>query len=125
MNKEYHLVIKVSGYANGSAKLTYSITEEDIEVFKDLIKCILENSRNSDNQPSNKYWNWFDRIPDKWDGLTYVDDDWSVEYQFENVFGQKFKSSVIKSFFRRFTPHGADRISDIRVYKCEEIEFLN
>jgi hypothetical protein len=111
----FQLQINYSNYDGPSGTSTKKIDSfEDFHQFIDVIKAI--------NASEKKGWNWFSSLPSKWDGNKYVTDNWLIEKRFEENFSRHLNASQIIAFFRKFTPHGADRISDIAVYKVEKVE---
>jgi hypothetical protein len=76
-------------------------------------------------------WNWFTNLPTKWDGNQYVLDVWRLEHDFKEKWGFNYvdactdesfgPTNFIKEFFLKFTPDGADSITDIKVFKMVEI----
>jgi len=111
----FQLQISYSNYDGPSGTSTKKIDSlQQFYQYIDVIKAI--------NASERKGWNWFSSIPQRWDGHSYVDDKYAVESTFEKSFNKKIPADQIIAFFRKFTPHGADRISDIAVYKVEKIE---
>lgn len=115
MNK-FLIEIDVTNYDKDNCKMSRSITLDEISEYKFLIKVINKNS-------GNKTWNWFECLPEKWDGEKYIDDDWLISHRFNENFQYNLPDKLIKKFFKKFTPNGADRINYIKLYKVEEIFF--
>ena len=118
MNTKFQIQIKTSNWENGSPIITHDITLTDLTKFANLAAMINKNS-------GKKTWNWFDRLPDKWDGNRYVLDTWMLCKQMEENFNYKVEDvNLVKEFFLRFTPHGCDGIECIKFFKVEEITDL-
>ena len=118
MNTKFQIQIKTSNWENGSPIITHDITLTDLTKFSNLAEMINKNS-------GGKSWNWFDRLPDKWDGNRYVLDTWMLCKQMEENFNYKVEDvNLVKEFFLRFTPHGCGNIDWIKFFKVEEITDL-
>jgi len=115
MNTKFQIQIKTHNWEGGSPIITKEISLNDLGKFTELIKKINQNS-------GNKTWNWFNGLPDKWDGKHYVLDTWLLCKRMEEWFDYKVNDvNLIKEFFLRFTPHGCDGIEYIKIFKVEEI----
>ena len=112
------LQINVSNYDTDSYKNSMNITKEDFEHYKDIFKVVNEVS-----EEHPQAWNWFNRLPDKWDGSKFVDDKWLISKTFEDNFGVKMNADHIIDFYKRFTPRGGGRISNIKLFEIKEVEF--
>lgn len=116
MNMKYQIQIKTHNYNRGSSTITKDITSEDLENFKELIKTINLNS-------NKNTWNWFDIIPKKWDGNKYVIDVWKICSHIKEKFEYTVTDvNLIIDFFNKFTHNGCDGISNIKIFKVEELE---
>ena len=116
MNTKFQIQIKISNYKTGSHTVTKEISLSDLTKFSNLASIINKNSENTT-------WNWFgENLPTKWDGERYVLDTWLLCKYMEENFNYKVKDvNLIKEFFLRFTPHGADSIEYVKFFKVEEI----
>ena len=119
MNTKFQIQIKTRNWEGGSPTITKEITLNDLDKFANLAALINKNANRTT-------WNWFGNgkgLPDKWDGSHYVLDTLLLCKRMEEWFDYKVEDiNLIKEFFLRFTPNGADHISGIKVYKVEEIE---
>lgn len=117
MNTKFQIQIKISNWEGGSPTITKDITLNDIAKFKELIKSINKYS-------SKKNWNWFDHLPTKWDGKSYVLDTWMLCRHMKDKFNYDVDDiNLVKEFYLRFTPNGAGHIDNIKLFKVEEVEF--
>ena len=104
MNTKFQIQIKTSNWEGSSPTITKDITLNDLIKFSNLASFINKNS-------SNNHWNWFNRLPDEWDGERYVIDTYRICKHMDENFGYKVEDvNLIKEFFLRFTPHGCDGI---------------
>lgn len=122
MNTAFQIQITVHNWEGGSHTTTKPLTLNDIARFAPLMIAINKNS-------GGKTWNWFGNgkgLPDKWDGKRFVLDEYSLIRTMSENFGWKINdcmdTNLVKEFFLRFTPHGADHISEIKIFKVEELE---
>ena len=117
MNTKFQIQIQCNNYNCASGRITKEVTLHDIEKFTPLVKLINKNI-------GGNIWNWFgDGLPDKWDGKRFVLDFWKLCKHFDENFNYKVEDvNLVKEFYLRFTPEGADGISDIKFFKVEEIE---
>ena len=114
MKTGFQIQVACHNYETGDTTYNKEVTLTDLERFKDLIHVI--------NTQSKTTWNWFDRLPDKWDGEKFVRDYWLLNHKMKEKFGQEFDTGLVEEFFKRFTPRGGERIDSIKIYKVEEIE---
>lgn len=116
MNTKFQIQIKIVNYNTGSHTVTKEISLNDLIKFSNLATIINENS-------NRKTWNWFGEIlPTIWDGKRYVLDTYLICKYMEENFNYKVEDvNLIKEFFLRFTPHGADGIEWVKFFKVEEI----
>lgn len=122
MNAKFQIQITVHNWNGGTSTISKDFSLIDLNRFTALMVAINNNS-------GNKTWNWFGNgkgLPDKWDGARYILDEYSLIKTMNDNFGWKINDAMdinlIKEFFLRFTPHGTDHISNIKVFKVEEIE---
>jgi hypothetical protein len=114
MKTGFQIQVACHNYETGNTTYNNEVVLTDLEKFKDLIKAI--------NTQSKTTWNWFDRLPDKWNGERYVRDYWMINRKMKENFGQEFDAHLVEEFYKRFTPRGGDRIESVKLYKVEEIE---
>lgn len=118
MNTKFQIQIKTHNWEGGSPTITKEITLNDLIKFSNLASMINKNS-------GGKTWNWFNHLPDTWDGKRYVLDTWRLCKHMDEHFGYKVEDiNLVKEFFLRFTPHGCDGIEWIKFFKVEEITEL-
>ena len=118
MNTTFQIQIKTLNWEGGSPTITKKISLNDLTKFSNLAAMINKNS-------GGKTWNWFDHLPDRWDGNRYVLDTWKLCKHMEEHFGYKVEDiNLVKEFFQRFTPHGCGGIEYIKFFKVEEITDL-
>lgn len=122
MNTKFQIQVNIHNWEGGNHTITKDITLNDIAKFSALMIAINKNSGNKD-------WNWFGRdkgLPDKWNGKMFVLDEYSLIRTMDENFGWKINdcmdTNLVKEFFLRFTPNGADHISEIKIFKIEELE---
>ena len=122
MNTSFQIQINVNNWEDGNHVISNEISLSDIGKFAPLMIAINKNS-------GGKTWNWFGKgkgLPDKWDGKRYVLDEYSLIRTMSENFGWKINNcmdtNLVKEFFLRFTPNGADHIFNIRILKVEELE---
>ena len=121
MNTSFQIQIAVHNWEGGNHVISKEISLNDIGRFTALISAI--------NNSGKKTWNWFGKdkgLPEKWDGKRFVLDEYSLIKIMNENFGWKINdcmdTNLVKEFFLRFTPNGADHISNIKIFKVEEIE---
>lgn len=122
MNTKFQIQITVHNWEGGTSTISNEFSLIDFSRFASLIVAINNNS-------GKNQWNWFGNgkgLPNKWDGTRYVLDTYSLTKTMNNNFGWKINVeddiNLIKEFFLRFTPYGADHILNIKIFKVEEIE---
>lgn len=111
---KFQIQINISNYEDGSKTLSNNIELSEMDKFRDLIKTI--------NEHTEVTWNWFSKLPDKWDGESYIYDNFAINYHMNKFFKKTFDPQIIIEFFLKFTPTGADHINKIHIYKIEEID---
>lgn len=114
MKTGFQIQVACHNYETGNTTYNKEVTLTDLEKFKDLIHAI--------NTQSKTTWNWMQRLPDKWNGTSFVPDYYSLNRTMKENFGQEFDTGLVEEFFKRFTPRGGDSITSIKIYKVEEIE---
>lgn len=118
MNTTFQIQIKIHNWEGGSHVISKEISLNDLIKFSNLASFINKNS-------GNKTWNWFGNgqgLPDTWDGNKFVLDTWRLCKHMEENFNYKVEDiNLVKEFFLRFTPHGADSIDWVKFFKVEEI----
>ena len=118
---KYQLQIKTHNWEGNSPIITKEISLEEIERYKEFIKAI--NANSGINSFSSNLWNWFNNIPSKWDGNKYVPDVWKICGHIKEKFEYTVTDvNLIIDFFNKFTPNGCDGISNIKIFKVEEIK---
>jgi len=118
MNTKFQIQIKTRNWEGGSPTITKEITLNDLIKFSNLASMINKNS-------GGKTWNWFNHLPNNWDGKRYVLDTWRLCKHMDEHFGYKVEDvNLVKEFFIRFTPHGCDGIEWVKFFKVEEITDL-
>ena len=115
MNTNFQIQVNVHNYDGESFTYTKNITLKDIIKFAVLIETINKNV-------DNVHWNWFSNgLPTKWEGDRFVLDSWLLCKKMEENFNYKVEDiNYMKEFYLRFTPNGADRIENIKLFKLEE-----
>jgi len=122
---KFIIEIAVENYDGEQYVYAKDFTLNDLVKFAGLIELMKKNI-------DHTTWNWFNGLPEIWDGNRYVLDINKLELDFESNWGFKYadtctdnsfgeSTNFIKEFYLRFTPSGADRINDIKVYKVTEI----
>lgn len=124
MKSEYKIEIDIVNYNGGAKSYVKNFSQKDLEKFGGLLELMKKNLNHTT-------WNWFYRLPTTWDGSHYVLDTWLLEHDFEKNWGFKYSdvcpddtlgpTNFFKEFYLRFTPNGADSITDIKVFKMVEI----
>ncbi len=111
--------INIINYDKDSYINTIDINLLDLQKYKDIILLI--------NKYTGNPWNWFERLPDKWnqDKQVYELDKWSIDYKFKSLFKKQINTDIIIDFFKKFTPNGASGIKNITIYQVEEINLEN
>lgn len=124
MKTEYKIEIDVVNYDGGAKSYVNDFSLRDLVKFSGLLELMKKNLNHTT-------WNWFYRLPTTWDGSHYVLDPLVLEMEFEKNWGFKYSdvcpddtlgsTNFFKEFYLRFTPDGADSITDIKVFKMVEI----
>ena len=122
MNTKFQIQITVHNCDGGTSTISKDFYLRDISRFTDLISAINNNS-------GKNTFNWFGNgkgLPVKLNGSTYTLDKYTLIKIMNDNFGWKINSdddiNLVKEFFLRFTPYGADHISNIKILKIEELE---
>jgi len=113
MEEKYYLKVRFINYDGPSYEESLTTSLEDIEKYKDIIRGV--NSRRTN-------WNWFNHIPDTWDGEKYVTDNWLLTRHIEEKLGIDIKPELFIEFFKKYSPNGADGIKYIKAYRVMEEE---
>ena len=118
MNTKFQIQIKTHNWSRRSEIITKEISLNDLTKFSNLAEMINKNS-------GGNTWNWFDHLPETWNGNMYILDIWRLCKHMDEHFGYKVEDiNLVKEFFLRFTPHGCDGIEWIKFFKVEEITDL-
>ena len=118
MNTTFQIQIKTRNWGASSPTITKEISLNDLTKFANLATMIDKNS-------GGKTWNWFNHLPETWDGERYVLDTLALCKHMEENFDYKVEDiNLVKEFFLRFTPHGCDGIEWVKFFKVEEITDL-
>ena len=122
MNTKFQIQITVNNWDGGTSTISKDFYLRDISRFTALIGTINNNS-------GKNAFNWFGNgkgLPVKFNGSTYTLDKYTLIKIMNDNFGWKINSdddiNLVKEFFLRFTPYGADHISNIKILKIEELE---
>lgn len=122
MNTKFQIQITVYNWDGGTSTISKDFYLRDISRFTDLMSAINNNS-------GKNTFNWFGNgkgLPVKLNGSTYTLDKYTLIKIMNDNFGWKINSdddiNLVKEFFLRFTPYGADHISNIKIFKIEELE---
>lgn len=122
MNTKLQIQITVNNWDGGTSTISKDFYSRDISRFTALITAINNNS-------GKNTFNWFGNgkgLPVKLNGSTYTLDKYTLIKIMNDNFGWKINSdddiNLVKEFFLRFTPYGADHISNIKIFKIEELE---
>ena len=122
MNTKFQIQITVHNWDGGTSTISKDFYLRDISRFTALINAINNNS-------GKNTFNWFGNgkgLPVKLNGSTYTLDKYTLIKIMNDNFGWKINSdddiNLVKEFFLRFTPYGADHISNIKILKIEELE---
>lgn len=110
------LQITGTNYHGGSVNYNTTTSVEELVKYRDIIEKIYKNINNT-------HWNWFSTIPTKWDGENFVIDKWKLLNDFLGKFGEKVNVIDIIEFYTKFTPHGCDKISSIKIANVEYMDF--
>lgn len=115
------LKISMTNLQDGKSCNNIDISEFELKKFLPLIAIIKKNRNVSQ-------WNWFHKLPQKWNGTAYeyTIEEFTLKFEFEYKFGveiDKHMTKLIISFWKKFTPNGADRIDDIQLFEINEIDF--
>ena len=118
MEKNYKVIITLCNWDGGNVNCSTDITEDELNKFRPVMKVI------NDKCQSNT-WNWFERLPEIWDNdfKSYDYDKWRIKNSFDSWFGSDYGLTAddVIAFYEKFTPHGADGIDKIEVFKCETV----
>ena len=119
MNTKFQIQIKINNYKTGSHTVTKDISLNDLTKFSNLAEMINKNA-------GKNTWNWFgENLPTTWDGKKYVLDIYMLcKYMKENFNYKVEDVNLVKEFYFRFTPNGADSIDYVKFFKVEEITDL-
>lgn len=122
MNTKFQIQITVNNLNGGISTISKDFYLRDISRFTALIVAINNNS-------GKNAFNWFGNgkgLPVKFNGVNYTLDKYSLIKIMNDNFGWKINSdddiNLVKEFFLRFTPYGADHILNIKIFKIEELE---
>lgn len=122
MNTKFQIQITVNNWDGGTSTISKDFYSRDISRFTALIGTINNNS-------GKNTFNWFGNgkgLPVKLNGSTYTLDKYTLIKIMNDNFGWTINSdddiNLVKEFFLRFTPYGADHISNIKIFKIEELE---
>ena len=118
MKNNFLIEMLLSNYDKNTYRKSQAIKLEEIYEYKELINIINKNV-------NNQKWNWFSSLPETWDGKMYIPDTFVIETKFKENFGVDMTVNRIIKFYKRFTPNGADNISEIKLYKVEELDINN
>ena len=121
MNTKFQIQITVNNWNGGTSTISKDFYLRDISRFTALINAINNSCKNT--------FNWFGNgkgLPVKLNGSTYTLDKYTLIKIMNDNFGLKINSdddiNLVKEFFLRFTPYGADHILNIKIFKIEELE---
>ena len=122
MNTKFQIQITVHNWDGGTSTISKDFYLRDISRFTALIGAINNNS-------GKNTFNWFGNgkgLPVKFNGANYTLDKYTLIKIMNDNFGLKINSdddiNLVKEFFLRFTPYGADHILNIKIFKIEELE---
>lgn len=122
MNTKFQIQITVNNLNGGTSTISKDFYSRDISRFTSLMTAI--NNNNGKNA-----FNWFGNgkgLPVKFNGANYTLDKYTLIKIMNDNFGWKINSdddiNLVKEFFLRFTPYGADHILNIKIFKIEELE---
>ena len=122
MNTKFQIQITVHNLNGGTSTISKDFYLRDISRFTALISAINNNS-------GKNAFNWFGNgkgLPVKFNGTNYTLDKYTLIKIMNDNFGWKINSdddiNLVKEFFLRFTPYGADHILNIKIFKIEELE---
>ena len=122
MNTKFQIQITVNNLNGGISTISKDFYLRDISRFTALIGTINNNS-------GKNTFNWFGNgkgLPVKFNGANYTLDKYTLIKIMNDNFGLKINSdddiNLVKEFFLRFTPYGADHILNIKIFKIEELE---
>ena len=122
MNTKFQIQITVNNLNGGTSTISKDFYSRDISRFTALITSI---NNNSGKNTCNWFWN-VKGLPVKFNGANYTLDKYTLIKIMNDNFGLKINSdddiNLVKEFFLRFTPYGADHISNIKIFKIEELE---
>ena len=122
MNTKFQIQITVHNLNGGTSTISKDFYSRDISRFTALIAAINNNS-------GKNAFNWFGNgkgLPVKLNGTNYTLDKYTLIKIMNDNFGYKINCidelNLVKEFFLRFTPYGADHILNIKIFKIEELE---
>lgn len=122
MNTKFQIQITVNNWDGGTSTISKDFYLRDISRFTALIGAINNNS-------GKNAFNWFGNgkgLPVKFNGANYTLDKYTLIKIMNDNFGWIINSdddiNLVKEFFLRFTPYGADHILNIKIFKIEELE---
>lgn len=115
-NIQFQIQIKIYNYNSGYETLAYNISTHDIAKFANFVEII-------NNNADKVRYNWFvNHLPVIWDNNRSELDTKRLALDLKDNFDYEMTDvNLVKEFFLRFTPNGADRIENIKFYKIEEL----
>ena len=114
MNPKFQLQISIVNYSESNHTINREVTLEEIAEFSQLFKAVVLNGNVTT-------WNWWNHLPDTWNGEKYVDNDYIIASDFKKNFGMEVPVEIIKKFYKKFVVFG-DRLDNIKLFKVEEVE---
>lgn len=118
----YQIQFNLSNYEDGDKSYVKKFKNKEeydkfLNIYGDLLRFIIKNI-------DHTHWNWWSRIPDKWDGEKFVTDYFALSYQFKEHFGEEYSNykKLVELFKELEYKICAGRIKSIKAYKTEEIE---
>ena len=115
-NVQFQIQVKIYNYSIGYETLAYNISTNDISKFANFAEII-------NNNADKVRWNWFsEHLPVIWENNRSTLDTRRLAMDLKDNFDYEMTDvNLVKEFFLRFTPNGADRIENIKFYKIEEL----
>lgn len=115
--KKYIVTTHLSWYNHHDAIVSKTITEEQLKKYRNILRIISKGIKETG-------WNWFNILPEKWDGYEnkYVPDVYEIKRQFVENFGAEPSLDEILGFHRLFTQGGADRIEKIELFEVKPVK---
>lgn len=112
--KKYIANIDLEWQNHYSSTISVTITDEQLKQYRNILKVVVKGI-------DNTYWNWFNKLPEKFDGykMKYVPDVAEIKRIFVENFGAEPSLDEIIGFHRIFTQSGADRISKIELFELK------